>query len=213
MMAGGMPSKATGTRRCSPICAISLPSREYTRSGSCDLISRSEAAAGISGARNWYAPANPMPTSTSSARETASAAPTILFIALRPIAKTANRSLLRPGAVCIVAADSRANPSKGGGAKPPVYRGDPTAAGLPAGAVQAARPVRPAPSSWSSPLPPTVGSARPPLRPVAGFSSPRPQGATRMTVFVSPRTILLGPTLIYSGAGALKLPHNRGATS
>jgi hypothetical protein len=37
--------------------------------------------------------------------------------------------------------------------------------------------------------------------------------ATRMAVFASPLTILLGSTLIYSAPGALKLPHNRGATS
>ncbi len=48
---GGICSQVTGTRRCSPICASSLPSRLKTRSGTCRRTSRSTATSGSVGFR------------------------------------------------------------------------------------------------------------------------------------------------------------------
>ncbi len=213
---GGIASHATGMRRCSPICAISLPSRDRTCSGSCRGTERSSAASGSSSSRNWNAPANPSPTPATSAIAIVSRVTTV-FATVRLIAKSGTGSLLLAGGLCIVARDAWANSSKGGDAKPPVYGFDPGQRGC-----RFARPLRIRSRMKSSEEPSghrTSRLVRPstawPPSPASGWLDSCSAGgrASQMRQSDSPRTILFRQTLIYSAPGAWNPLHDRSATS
>ena len=188
----GISSCLSGIRRCSPNCAMSLSSRERTCSGSCTRISRSCAAAGISGPRYCSVPAKPS-TSAAAVINAAVSRITSTRGKLDRIANSGIQSLLRSGAFVHSSRDTRANSSKDGDAKPPVYGFRPMTAGCrPAGTVS-----RIEPAGQRRRL------QRPPSR-VRFVDFDHPWGVLcgERVGIAKALTILFARPLIYSGAGA-----------